>query len=155
MSKSKYFPRNYSRSSCAIRCNGMLVNRAYTTNLDDTITFNQFGFLRSDFAVLNDMQDQISFEAAAKRLQELQSMEPDNSKLSFDQIVEQIRPRWCQHPDDIIKFQQFLISRNIDLLNGKLDEIEDEERKAAEQHSAQQIPLSPNLDINQSNLNTN
>lgn len=103
---------------------------------------NSYGFIRSDFAVLQDSEDALSMARTLQKLQEIQANEPDNSEKSFEDIVREIRPRWCQLPAEMDRFELFCIENALDTYS-KLKKLDDDEkealRKAAEQHETDLI----------------
>lgn len=91
---------------------------------------NSCGFLRSDFAELNSREDAYRYAAALSRMQELdaQSNLPENCTL--EDAVRIIRPRWCQSPAEMDRFEQYCIDNALDLYK-RLKEKTDEDVAAA------------------------
>lgn len=118
--------------SCYV--NGVNTNhRAYESFEDAGFEFNEFGHIRSDFASLIESQSVLVMQQAANRLRELRSIQPDTSKMSFDEIVSTIRPRWVQSPKKIMEFEDYLLSKNIEGFESIKAEIEERRRSEAEE----------------------
>lgn len=98
--------------------------RAMETWKEAGFELNQFGHIRSDFATLVETQSVLVMQQAANRLRELKAIEPDNSKKSFDEIIREIRPRWCQSPKEVLAFEDWLIAQNISGLEDVKADIE-------------------------------
>lgn len=74
---------------------------------------NSFGHIRNDFATLSDSQDELQFQRTLSRMQELHS-EPTAKDASFDELVSTLRPRWCQTPAELDRFEQYVIDNELD-----------------------------------------
>lgn len=107
-----------------LRPNGVdVTRRAYSTFEECGFEFNEFGGIRSDFAILVNSQSLLVMQQAANRLREIQALEPDNSSKSFEDIVREIRPRWCQSPKQIMEFQKYLIDNRIKPLEEEVERL--------------------------------
>lgn len=93
---------------------------------------NIYGFIRSDFAVLQDSEDSLSMARTLQKMQEIAANEPDNSDKSFEDIVREIRPRWCQLPAEMDRFELYCINNALDTYS-KLKKLDDEQKEALRQ----------------------
>lgn len=132
-----YVIRNVRPSSRRV-VNGIEVDkRAYQTFEECGFEINEYGGIRSDFASLVNSQSLLVMQNAAARLQELRALEPDNSNKSFEDIVREIRPRWCQSPKQLMEFEKYLIDNKIDVLQKDVDELKRQEEERASALDAQ------------------
>ena len=83
--------------------------------VEGDFVINKFGHIRSDFAVLTETN---SSAEMAKALMSMQSAYNDNSSqfdgMTFEQMVGVLRPRWCQLPGEVDRFEQYLIDNALD-----------------------------------------
>ena len=83
--------------------------------IDGDFVINAYGHIRSDFATLVDSNDA---NEMARALQSMQASFAENSHLydgmTFEEIVKTIRPRWCQFPGEVDRFEQYLIDEALD-----------------------------------------
>lgn len=93
---------------------------------------NEFGCIRSDFAQLVNSQSLLVMNQAAQRLRELSAIEPDNSNKSFEEIVREVRPRWCQSPKQMMEFEKYLIDNHILPLKEQVEKLEQEKEREDE-----------------------
>lgn len=111
-----------------IQFNGQRVIRAYEHNCGDYVK-NAFGHIRNDFAVLQDSNNAIDMARVLARMQEL-DMQNVNQGKTFEQIVAEIRPRWCQSPAELDRFEQYCIDNALAFYK-KLKENTDKETAEA------------------------
>lgn len=97
--------------------NGVREVRAIDCN-DGDFVMNEHGHIRSDFAVLTDTNDSVEL---AKALTAMQTAYQNNSSqfdgMTFEQMVTAIRPRWCQLPGEVDRFEQYLIDNALEFYN--------------------------------------
>lgn len=83
--------------------------------VEGDFVMNKYGHIRSDFATLVDSSDASEM---ARALQSMQAAyEEDVHKydgMTFEQIVQTLRPRWCQLPGEVDRFEQYLIDNALD-----------------------------------------
>lgn len=91
--------------------------RAVDTFESAGYTLNEFGHIRNDFSQLNEAQNTLEFQRALAKMQEIQAAQPDNSNKSFEELVREVRPRWCQTPAELDRFEQYLINTELDYYN--------------------------------------
>lgn len=90
---------------------------------------NSSGFIRNDFSELMDSQDALSMSRALQKMNEIASSEEDNSKKTFEEIVSIVRPRWCQSPAEMDRFEVYCIDNALETYS-KLKNLDDEQKEA-------------------------
>lgn len=90
------------------------VERVFDKLAASEYAVNVSGFLRSDFSTLSESQDALAMSRVLQRMQELTNESPDNKNKSFDEIVKMVKPRWCQLPAEMDRFEQYCIENAID-----------------------------------------
>lgn len=90
---------------------------------------NSSGFIRNDFSELMDSQDALSMSRALQKMNEIAASEEDNSKKSFEEIVSMVRPRWCQSPAEMDRFELYCIDNALDTY-AKLKNLDEEQKEA-------------------------
>lgn len=90
---------------------------------------NSSGFIRNDFSELMDSQDALSMSRALQKMNEIASSEGDNSKKTFEEIVAMVRPRWCQSPAEMDRFEVYCIDNALETYS-KLKNLDDEQKEA-------------------------
>lgn len=90
---------------------------------------NSSGFIRNDFSELMDSQDSLSMSRALQKMQEYANSEPDNSKKTFEEIVAMVRPRWCQSPAEMDRFEVYCIDNALETYS-KLKNLDEEQKEA-------------------------
>lgn len=124
------FKGSYNSSCPVLKDKTQPIVRAIDSN-DGDFVLNKYGHVRSDFAVLTDTNDSVEL---AKALANMQQMYNENSSqfdgLTFEQMVKAVRPRWCQLPGEVDRFEQYLIDEALDfynkLRNEEVDVVNDE-----------------------------
>ena len=119
----KFVSKCYNGSK-SISVNNQTVVRAIDSIQDDVI-LNKFGHVRNDFAVLMDTSNGMEF---ARALSNMQAAYESNSSqfdgMTFEQMVSVVRPRWCQLPGEVDRFEQYLIDNALEFYkNLRKDEI--------------------------------
>lgn len=83
--------------------------------VEDSFVLNKYGHIRSDFAVLAESSSNLEM---ARALQQMQSMYEESSSqfdgMTFEEMVNAVRPRWCQLPNEVDRFEQYLIDNALD-----------------------------------------
>lgn len=109
----KFEQKSFSGSK-SISINNQLVVRPIDC-IEDDVIINQFGHVRNDFAVLMDTSNGLEF---ARALSNMQAAYESNSSqfdgMTFEQMVSVVRPRWCQLPGEVDRFEQYLIDNALD-----------------------------------------
>lgn len=98
--------------------NGNPVNLIAVERFQDAaFVRNEYGYIRSDISQLMNSQNQLQFQKLAERLQrEITVRGLDTSKMSDDEIIGLVRPRWMQSPSQRIAFEEYLLSQRISAL---------------------------------------
>ena len=83
--------------------------------VEDSFVLNKYGHIRSDFAILVETSSQLEY---AKALQNMQVAYEESSSqfdgMTFEEMVKCVRPRWCQLPGEVDRFEQYLIDEALD-----------------------------------------
>lgn len=124
------FKGNALHSAKSILVNNKPVVRAIDC-VEGSFMVNKYGHIRSDFAVLTETTSGLEF---AKALQNMQNCFVENSSqfdgLTFEEMVALVRPRWCQLPGEVDRFEQYLIDNALEfyknLRKDEVNAIEDE-----------------------------
>lgn len=135
--------RNKIKVSVRSRINIEYVTGDYTRNI--------YGWLRNDFAELQESNDSLSMARILQRMQEFKDSGGDNADKSFDEIISLVKPRWCQSPAELDRFELWCINNALEQYS-KLKELDEQQkeaiRKAAEQHETELLDkLRSNIDI--------
>lgn len=127
----RFEPKNRLHRPVVTFINGQKQERLIDAN-DGDFVINAFGHIRSDFAVLTDTNNSIEL---SKALMAMETAYQENSSqfdgLTFEQMVKVVRPRWCQLPGEVDRFEQYLIDEALDfykkLRQDEIDAVENEE----------------------------
>ena len=96
--------------------------------------YNQCGFIRNDFSQLQERENQLGFMRALAQMQEYVNVDTNKGK-TFEQIVSEIRPRWCQLNGEIDRFEQYCIDNAIQFYKDLKDQ-ETKSGKVASEYAA-------------------
>lgn len=102
--------------------------RSYKSDMAE-YTINACGFFRNDFAVLQESQNQLQMALALQRMQELSNGDSNKGK-SFEEIVAMVRPRWCQSPAEMDRFEQYCIDNALELYKSLKKDTPDDVKEA-------------------------
>ena len=103
-------------SGMPFKVNKHVVVRAFDSSLVSDYTVNSCGYLRSDFSELNERNDSLSMARLLARLQEV-SEDDSNKGKSFEELLDMLRPRSCQTPAELDRFEQYCIDKALDFYN--------------------------------------
>lgn len=84
-------------------------------SVDGDFVINKYGHIRSDFAVLAESNNTLEMARALEQMRA--SYEASSSQfdgMTFEQMVATVRPRWCQLPNEVDRFEQYLIDNALD-----------------------------------------
>ena len=120
----KFISKYSSTSSKPIVVKNQKQSRSLDVIKEDFV-INKFGHIRSDFAVLTDSCSNLEF---AKALSQMQAQYDQSSSqfdgMTFEQMVSTVRPRWCQLPGEVDRFEQYLIDNALEFYkNLRKDEV--------------------------------
>lgn len=94
--------------------------------------YNAFGFPLNEISALNGCRSVQEYNALLDKIQEYQANNPDTSKMSIQELIENVAPRSYQTPSEIIQAASWLGSR----LQSKIDVAEEKRVSAAASASA-------------------
>lgn len=94
-------------------------------------TLNDDGHIRNDFSTLMAREDSRSMALALSRLREFDSQSNLPKGCTFEQAVKLIRPRWCQSPAEMDRFETYLIDNALDLYRKLKSDIDDSDLQSA------------------------
>lgn len=103
----------YKRSNFHNRRPFWVPCRAFDSFSSMGYEYNAAGFIRNDFSQLNERENQIGFLRALSEMREFTEVDSNKGK-TFEQIVSEIRPRWCQLPGEVDRFEQYCIDNALD-----------------------------------------
>lgn len=135
MYKSSYIP--VFNDSLPVNDSGNVQTRVVVVTSGD-YDRNSFGFIRSDFAMLAASQDAMSLQKALSKMQEFAATEVDNSDKSFEEICQQIIPRFVQSPAELDRFELYCIDNALDTY-AKLKKLDDEQKVAIAKAKQEEI----------------
>lgn len=109
---------------CKSNCLSSLVplsitKRSYDVSGVSEYGINASGFIRSDFAELQERQDASSLARLLSRFVELKE-DDSNKNLSDEQIFDLLRPRVLQTPAELDRFEQYCIERGVEFARSLL-----------------------------------
>lgn len=111
--------------------------------IEGDYVINKYGHIRSDFAILTETNSQAEM---AKALLSMQNSYNENSSqfdgMTFEQMVAVMRPRWCQLPGEVDRFEQYLIDNALDFYKQLRAE---EERKNPEDVPDKPAVINPDV----------
>lgn len=83
--------------------------------VEGDFVINKYGHIRSDFAVLAESNNTLEMARALEQMRA--SYEQSSSQydgMNFEQMVATVRPRWCQLPNEVDRFEQYLIDNALE-----------------------------------------
>lgn len=93
---------------------GKLLERSFDRVAALDFTVNKYGHIRSQFSVLMESNDSLEQARVLNAMQELTSNEPNNEGRSFRDLVREIKPRWCDTPAELDRFEQYCIENALE-----------------------------------------
>lgn len=131
--------------SAKVVVNGVRVIRAFDSQ-SGQYSVNANGHLRSDFAELMAKQDTISMQRALQHMQELQANEVNIPQdATFEDVCKLVRPRWCQSPAELDRFEQYCIDNALDFYKSLKLKTDEETQKAIAAAQAKQDALKAQI----------
>lgn len=103
----------YKRSNFHQRRPFLVPNRAFDSFSSLGYEYNAAGFIRNDFSQLNERENELGFLRALSQMRDYSELDSNKGK-TFEQIVSEIRPRWCQLPGEVDRFEQYCIDNALD-----------------------------------------
>lgn len=89
--------------------------------------YNAFGFPLNEISALNGCRSVQEYNALLDKIQEYQANNPDTSKMSIQELIENVAPRSYQTPSEIVQAASWLGSR----LQSKIDVAEEKRAEVA------------------------
>ena len=108
--------------------------------VEGDFVINKYGHIRSDFAVLAESNNTLEMARALEQMRAAYDASSSQFEgMTFEQMVATVRPRWCQLPNEVDRFEQYLIDNALefykklreDEVSNIKDEISDEAAAAA------------------------
>ena len=103
----------YSRKNFHFISVVTLPSRAFDNFHQLGYEFNSNGFIRNDFSQLQERENDLGYLRALSAMQEFSS-EHSNEGKTFEQIIAEVRPRWCQLNGEVDRFEQYVIDNALD-----------------------------------------
>ena len=75
--------------------------------------YNDCGFIRNDFSQLQERENQLGYLRALSAMREYEETHSNVGK-TFEEIIREVRPRWCQLNGEIDRFEQYCIDNALD-----------------------------------------
>lgn len=119
----------YTKSHSVIKVNGQRMIRQYD-HLTGDYSVNDNGFLRNDFSELNARNDSYHMALALSRLREFKSQGNLPPNATLEDAVKLIRPRWCQSPAELDRFEVYLMDHALDLYKSLKSETPEDVKEA-------------------------
>ena len=111
--------------------NNQIVTRSYEKFDENSFVVNKFGHIRSDFAVLMESNSSAEMAKVLSRMQaDFVSSSSRYDGMSFEEIVTSYKPRWCQMPGEVDRFEQYLIDNALDFYKKLKNDIDDDTKQA-------------------------
>lgn len=96
--------------------------RQFTRFSDGGFELNEYGYVRNDISQLLSVQNELSFNRAIQRFKEnTSSIQNFPAGMTHEQLISELRPRWCQLPYQQRAFAEYLTEERAKLI---LDEID-------------------------------
>lgn len=89
------------------------VERAFDNLTSQGYTINDGGFIRNDFSELQARENEIGYLRALSQMQDYVA-EHSNEGKTFEEIIKEVRPRWCQLNGEVDRFEQYLIDNALE-----------------------------------------
>lgn len=90
-----------------------LPSRVFDSFTELGYEYNSAGFIRNDFSQLQERENELGFMRALSALQEYTENHSNEGK-TFEEIVREVRPRWCQLNGEVDRFEQYVIDNALD-----------------------------------------
>lgn len=97
------------------------------SSIPQDFQYNAFGFPLNEISALNGCRSVQEYNALLDKIQEYQANNPDTSKMSIQELIENVAPRSYQTPSEIVQAASWLGSR----LQSKIDVAEEKRAEVA------------------------
>lgn len=106
--------------------------RQFTRFSDGGFELNEFGYIRNDISQLLSVQNQLSFQRALQTFKSNQlnvmSFPPD---MSHEDMIKELRPRWCQLPYQQRAFAEYLTEEKADQIRKDIEAYQEQIKQSA------------------------
>lgn len=142
----KFIPKSVV-SVIPVVVNNQSLNRCFDSFDNEDFVVNRYGHIRSDFAVLMESTNGVEMAKVLAKMQaDFVSSSSRYDGMSFEEIVRSYKPRWCQMPGEVDRFEQYLIDNALDFYKKLKNDIDEETaeaiRKAEEKRAAETVESS-------------
>lgn len=118
-----------------------LPSRVFETFEELGYEFNAAGFIRNDFSQLQERENELGYLRALSAMQEYSEQHSNEGK-TFEEIIREVRPRWCQLNGEVDRFEQYVIDNALDYYRKLKDKETKEGSVAKETAEGLNIPVS-------------
>lgn len=118
--------------------NKPLGQRGFTRFSDGGFELNEYGYIRNDISQLLSVQNELSFNRAIQRFRSnSQAVQNYPAGMTHEQLISELRPRWCQLPYQQRAFAEYLTEERANQILQEIDGI-----KAAQEKQETPAPAS-------------
>lgn len=103
----------YVRTNFHAKVASILPSRVFDSFKQLGYEYNSAGFIRNDFSQLQERENELGYLRALSAMQEY-TAEHSNEGKTFEEIVREVRPRWCQLNGEVDRFEQYVIDNALD-----------------------------------------
>lgn len=103
----------YFRTNFHAKVASVLPSRVFDSFKQLGYEYNSAGFIRNDFSQLQERENELGYLRALSAMQEY-TVEHSNEGKTFEEIVREVRPRWCQLNGEVDRFEQYVIDNALD-----------------------------------------
>lgn len=103
----------YVRTNYHAKVASILPSRVFDSFKQLGYEYNSAGFIRNDFSQLQERENELGYLRALSAMQEY-TAEHSNEGKTFEEIVREVRPRWCQLNGEVDRFEQYVIDNALD-----------------------------------------
>lgn len=114
-----------------VDCLSVKRKRVFDSFTDLGFEYNSEGFIRNDFSQLMERETQVGYMRALQAMQAY-TEEHSNEGKTFEEIVREVRPRWCQLNGEVDRFEQYLIDNALDFYKKLRDDSTPQGKVASE-----------------------
>lgn len=119
----------YVRTNFHAKVASILPSRVFDSFKQLGYEYNSAGFIRNDFSQLQERENELGYLRALSAMQEYTAVHSNEGK-TFEEIVREVRPRWCQLNGEVDRFEQYVIDNALDYYR-KLKDSSTKEGKVA------------------------
>lgn len=106
--------------------------RQFTRFSDGGFELNEFGYIRNDISQLLSVQNQLSFQRALQTFKSNQlNVMSFPAGMSHEEMIKELRPRWCQLPYQQRAFAEYLTEEKADQIRKEIEAYQDQIKQSA------------------------